>query len=350
MSLYRLLKMAEAVCDSGDETAIKQMEAQFNGYVKKYCVAHYRPHNDGRTPNPWRRNMDYAPWENSPYYGSIAEFLEKFPGGIADWRKWREKTKKERNQAWSEGPTKGEMGLKKASIQERMKRINELTGIEKVAKGDLREELADLEHEQWMKWAKDILKSEDISKDRAKRWKKECFKPYDKLSEEMKDFDREWADKVLKIVEKHKGVEKKASNQVVVYISRALSIPERYLNMLTDLQLKDIKILVDLGKIKEARGKYTEYQIQNSRTKKAHYVPVGPDDVKKLEKEPHLYSDEGLEENKSIEEFREKTKSWRENSASDMAKDSVKEFLDYWKLLLKVPERRKKGRGGRRKK
>jgi hypothetical protein len=289
-SLFRLLKLAENVYDSGDESAIKTMEAQFNSFAKKYCVAHYRPHNDGKTPNPWRKQMDYAPWENSPYYGSIAEFMEKFPGGIADWRKWREKTKKERNQAWSEGPTKGEMGLKKASIQKRMKRVEELTGIKKLAKNDLREELANLEHEQWMKWAKDILKSEDISEDRAKRWEDECFKPYEKLSEKMKGFDREWADKVIKIVKKYGDLEKEA-----------------------------------------------------------HYVPIGQDDVKKFEKEPLLYSNEGLKETESVEEFKEKRKSWRENDAKDTAKNAVKEFIDYWKLLMKVPERRKKRKGGRKK-
>jgi len=64
------------------------------------------------------------------------------------------------------------------------------------------EELAELEHEQWMKWAKDILKSEDISEDRAKRWKDESFKSYKDLSEEQKEMDREWAKKVLKIVNK----------------------------------------------------------------------------------------------------------------------------------------------------
>ncbi len=66
------------------------------------------------------------------------------------------------------------------------------------------EELAELEHDQWMKWAKDILKSEDITEERAKRWKKESFKSYKDLSEEQKDMDREWAEKVMKIVNKHK--------------------------------------------------------------------------------------------------------------------------------------------------
>ncbi len=62
------------------------------------------------------------------------------------------------------------------------------------------EELAELEHKQWMKWAKDILKTEDITEERAKRWEKEGFKPYKDLTEEQKDMDREWAKKAYDIV------------------------------------------------------------------------------------------------------------------------------------------------------
>lgn len=67
---------------------------------------------------------------------------------------------------------------------------------------DIIEKLASLEHDQWMEWAKNILKEEKISKKRKDRWEKECFKPYEDLSEEMKEFDRKWARKALKIVKK----------------------------------------------------------------------------------------------------------------------------------------------------
>ena len=67
-------------------------------------------------------------------------------------------------------------------------------------KKELIEKLAKLEHDQWMLWAKDILKSEDITKERSDRWKKESFKPYKDLTEEQKDMDREWAEKVYNIV------------------------------------------------------------------------------------------------------------------------------------------------------
>ena len=69
-------------------------------------------------------------------------------------------------------------------------------------KKELIEELAELEHKQWMSWAKDILKTEDITKERADRWKKNSFKSYKDLSEEQKETDREWAEKVLKIINK----------------------------------------------------------------------------------------------------------------------------------------------------
>ncbi len=67
-------------------------------------------------------------------------------------------------------------------------------------KNKIIEKLAELEHEQWMKWAKDILKTENITEERVKRWKEESFKPYKDLTEEQKDMDREWAEKVYNIM------------------------------------------------------------------------------------------------------------------------------------------------------
>ena len=66
------------------------------------------------------------------------------------------------------------------------------------------EKLAELEHEQWMNWAKSIIKTENISKERVKRWKT-LFIEYKNLSEEMKNLDREWAKRVLKILKDSKN-------------------------------------------------------------------------------------------------------------------------------------------------
>jgi len=69
----------------------------------------------------------------------------------------------------------------------------------------LREELAALEHEQWMAWAKDVSEEQNVSA-RKEKWKK-LFIPYEELSEEDKDKDREWADKVLEIISEYKSMD-----------------------------------------------------------------------------------------------------------------------------------------------
>ena len=65
--------------------------------------------------------------------------------------------------------------------------------------GDVREKLAELEHQQWVEWSKDIADKEELSKERLDRWKG-LWCDYKDLTEEKKDQDREWADKVLKIM------------------------------------------------------------------------------------------------------------------------------------------------------
>lgn len=62
------------------------------------------------------------------------------------------------------------------------------------------EKIAKLEHDQWIKWAKSIMKDEDLSPARVKRWKK-LFIAYDKLKEKDKKDDRIWARKVIKVTD-----------------------------------------------------------------------------------------------------------------------------------------------------
>lgn len=73
--------------------------------------------------------------------------------------------------------------------------------VEKVAaRIEFLEEIADLEHQQWVSWAKALLKKEPgISKERQERWKK-LFVPYQELTEGSKEQDRVYARKVLKIL------------------------------------------------------------------------------------------------------------------------------------------------------
>jgi hypothetical protein len=63
------------------------------------------------------------------------------------------------------------------------------------------EDLAALEHEQWMTWAKTILASERfLTPERRRRWEG-LFLPYDLLAEDVKEHDRAWARRVLAIMD-----------------------------------------------------------------------------------------------------------------------------------------------------
>ena len=72
--------------------------------------------------------------------------------------------------------------------------------ISKEKKQKLLEQLAKLEHERWMKWAKYVLENETISEETRKRWEKD-FAPYEQLPEEVKERDRVFARKNLNIFE-----------------------------------------------------------------------------------------------------------------------------------------------------
>ncbi|MHA1302079.1 MAG: DNA polymerase ligase N-terminal domain-containing protein [Candidatus Heimdallarchaeaceae archaeon] len=63
------------------------------------------------------------------------------------------------------------------------------------------EQLAALEHEQWMSWSKSV---EPVSDKQERKWERN-WKPYADLPEKEKDKDRIWAKKVLKITEKKAG-------------------------------------------------------------------------------------------------------------------------------------------------
>lgn len=62
------------------------------------------------------------------------------------------------------------------------------------------EQIASLEHDQWVEWAKALLKSEPgISQERKERWAK-LFVPYSELSEDSKEQDRVYARKIIEIL------------------------------------------------------------------------------------------------------------------------------------------------------
>ena len=65
---------------------------------------------------------------------------------------------------------------------------------------ELFEKLADLEHQQWIKWSRELAQKEKLSPERVERWATQCWIPYSELSEGMKEFDREWARKIVKLI------------------------------------------------------------------------------------------------------------------------------------------------------
>lgn len=59
------------------------------------------------------------------------------------------------------------------------------------------EQLAALEHDQWMQWAQSLMDSEPgLSTARRERWRS-LMVPYAELPEEMKEHDRKWARLVI---------------------------------------------------------------------------------------------------------------------------------------------------------
>lgn len=93
--LLRFLRLADIMDKENDQNGLKILNSQFNLFIKKH--SHYVPTDNKNAPKAWRRNMDYNETENSPYFGSITEFLKKFPNGIGDWVKWRRKNRKKIN-------------------------------------------------------------------------------------------------------------------------------------------------------------------------------------------------------------------------------------------------------------
>lgn len=67
---------------------------------------------------------------------------------------------------------------------------------------DRLEDLAALEHNQWMLWAQSLMDNEVLSVERVERWKS-LMVPYSELSEDMKEHDRVWARQVISIFQEY---------------------------------------------------------------------------------------------------------------------------------------------------
>ena len=63
----------------------------------------------------------------------------------------------------------------------------------------LLEKLADLEHNQWWEWSRDLSRKEKLSKERLDRWDK-LWTLYKFLSEKSKEQDRVYARKIIELL------------------------------------------------------------------------------------------------------------------------------------------------------
>jgi len=71
-----------------------------------------------------------------------------------------------------------------------------LAVLEMLESEETLELLANLEHEQWIKWSQTLAEKEKLTKYRILRWK-QMWCPYSELTELNKDFDRDWAKVVV---------------------------------------------------------------------------------------------------------------------------------------------------------
>ena len=63
-----------------------------------------------------------------------------------------------------------------------------------------KEKIAEVLHDIWMEWSKEIAPVENISFNRYRRWV-ELWVPYKKLNNEMKEQYRQLAERVLQVLE-----------------------------------------------------------------------------------------------------------------------------------------------------
>lgn len=68
----------------------------------------------------------------------------------------------------------------------------------RVVNVDLRERLAELEHQQWASWLNYM--KEHATDENIEEWVRKMKIPYSALTEAEKESDRYWADKVLELL------------------------------------------------------------------------------------------------------------------------------------------------------
>ncbi len=76
---------------------------------------------------------------------------------------------------------------------------------------ELFEQLAALEHRQWVHWTQNLAEREDLPDHLIERWEANWC-PYDELDEETKKHDRRWAAEVVEIIEGENSISATSSS------------------------------------------------------------------------------------------------------------------------------------------
>ena len=83
--------------------------------------------------------------------------------------------------------------------------------ISKNYEKELLEKLADLEHNQWWEWSRDLSRKEELSKERLNRWDR-LWTFYRFLSEKSKEQDRVYARKIIELLKQEQIITTQDTN------------------------------------------------------------------------------------------------------------------------------------------
>lgn len=147
----------------------------------------------------------------------------------------------------------------------------EVTSVVESRLSNLREALAELEHDKWVEWSKAIAEKEQVSPERLERWKG-CWVPYAELSEEKKEIDRMYADRVLQILsnppqpKETPAVIEKVEGVVVVSskeggtLEQAVEILEKFLSK--EVGPEELEVALDIIVENDVDGSHVEQAIE----------------------------------------------------------------------------------------
>jgi len=88
-------------------------------------------------------------------------------------------------------------------IEDKIKRCMDIVKNIHFTDEYLLEELAALEHRQWVAWSQNIAATDIVSVERLMRWQS-LWIPYHQLSEADKESDRAWAREVIAVIDRCK--------------------------------------------------------------------------------------------------------------------------------------------------